>query len=1189
MKRWHYSSVLLLVAATGLYFLATTASHAAYDLSGVKDMEAFQGSVAAKELLRKNGFVVADPSFKQIFEAYIKSPQVEEASQTNTMGRSLPSFITTDSAWHTYHVLLEEGVKQMEEVQAQRLHKFSRQLLSVVTERKVGPDLVLFASVGLALQDKAYRQSLTGEDKRIADALSAGTKPVAVPIGFSLSPLQFRAQSFYTQSPELSDYFAARQWYASVVFRLANPRETQLAVSLAMLVNSQPELLDLWKQLSNPYDAFLASAEDGTIPEYAEVAKTVIGTNLLEGLAADQQIAEIQKKLRAQLPSPRVSDQLLSPEQYMEFGKQTRGFRLLPPRRLPCAVCFHNTVDPKIPGRMYPSGLDFLAASPVLRSPAAVRAVQSEFGKKVGDLILKVDCGPMPDSLHGEAMQLLATLQKPLPAKAPAALRSDAWSDLQLWTQLGAWAEQRHTWALHTKLTVEYMGIIEPPMGMVAPYPEFFTGLAKLTRRTAGAFVKAGLEKQFDPKTAASELSELFALSHKASSVRNEKEFEKMKKNFERISGQLEQLGQFQNRYFEKHRAELEQTGSRDAYKKLEKELDDLARHCAENGATNEADIETLKMFFDCRQDIARLINDFAPVCDRLAELAKKSLNGQTLTEDDAKWIENYGVTLAGFHFYYGNSYEVPRDDFPIVTRVYSNPLQDSILYAGLARPQALYVIVPTGNSLQLYRGAVLTYREFVRPNNQLLDDESWRELISKGQTPPAPPFTKSFYAEKSAAECMKELRAVLGQQINYDNLEDILGNLGARVTDKELPDLINLIAESTNSDEDVTVGIAEIIERLQWEPYQKQLIRLLASPDTLLSDFTAQILLQRPEKLDAATLISGFDSQPIRARRLYCVLLGSMPQQTEATCKALVNASQSPDAGVRWQAMLAIGNARWKEEPPITVLSGGLRDTNQYVAAAAVRSLARLGATNMAPTLMNYLEISLQSPPLSPETQQQQAEAITIERARIYRPVGGTHPGLGNLLDSENLELRIRTGREVSANAKRMATMRLPPRPFNLPTHHYDLTTALIEALGDLGYTPAADDLFKLRGTDYDDQATRALAKLAPERFSGSLLATALDKQIDSYVREKAMVTLCAISSTNHVRDLVPLLDDTTPIEYSRPLPGPEWRVCDRAAMTIAVLLGWENRMQPIYMRPEQREETMKKVREWANSVPTK
>ena len=1189
MKRKHHSPTLLLAAATGLYFLATTASHAAYDLSGVKDMKAFQGSAAAKELLRKNGFVVADPSFKQIFEAYIKSPQVEESSQTNPMGRSLPSFITADSAWHTYHVLLEEGVKQMEEVQAQRLQKFSRQLLRAVTERKTEPDLVLFASVGLALQDKTYRQSLTGEEKRIADALSTGTMPVAVPIGFSLSPLQFRAQSFYTQSPELSDYFAARQWYASVVFRLANLRETQLAVSLAMLVNSQPELLGLWKQLSNPYDAFLASAEDGTIPEYAEAAKTVIGTNLLEGMPTDRQITEIQKKLESLLPQPQVSDQLLSPKQYAEFGKQTQGFRLLPPRWLPCAVCFHNTVDPKIPGRMYPSGLDFLAASPVLRSPAAVRALQSEFGKKVGDLILKADCGPMPDSLHGEAMQLLATLQKPLPAQAPAALRSNAWSDLQLWTQLGAWAEQRHTWALHTKLTVEYMGSIEPPRGMVAPYPEFFTGLAKLTRRTAGAFAKAGLDEQFDAKTVASELSGLFTLSRKSSSIRNEKEYEKMEKELEKMSGQLEQLGQFRNRYFEKHRAELEQAGSRDAYKKLEKELDDLAQRCAENGATNEADMETLKMFFDCRQDIVRLINDFAPVCDRLAELAKKSLNGQTLTEDDAKWIENYGVTLAGFHFYYGNSYEVPRDDFPIVTRVYCNPLEDSMLYAGLARPQALYVIIPTGNSLQLYRGAVMTYREFVRPNDHLLDDESWRELISKGQTPPAPPFTKSFYAEKSAAECMKELRAVLGQQINYDNLEDIFWNLGARATDKELPGLINLMAESKNSDEDVTVGIAEIIERLQWEPYQKQLIRLLASPDTLLSDFAAQILLHQPDKLDTAKLISGFDTQPTRVRRLYCLLLGNIPQQAETTRKALMKASRDPDAGVRWQAMLAIGNAHWKDEPPIAVLSGGMQDTNQYVAAVAVRSLARLGVTNLAPVLMSRLEVCLQTPSLSPETQQQQAEAITIERARVYRPVGGTHPGLGNLLDSEYLELDIRTGREVNANAKRMAAKRLPPRPFNLPTHNFDLTTALIEALGDLGYTPATDELFKLRGTDYDAEATRALSKIAPDRLTGELLATALDKQIDSYVREKALVTLCSISATNRVRDLVPLLDDTTPIEYSRPLPGPEWRVCDRAAITIATLLGWENRMQPIYMRPEQREETMKKVREWANSVPTK
>ena len=1178
MRQRH--GLLLLVTLFSFCANPDLAVSETYNLRAVKGIEAFTGSAEAKKLLGKNGFVVADPAFKQIFEPYIKSPQTEAPSETKRMGGTLPSFITTDSAWHTYHVLLEEGVKDMEEVQSQRMLNFSRRLLAAAGDSKHGDsDLVLFASVGLALQDAHFRQSLTPEVKRLVDGLRTGSTPVEVPIGFELAPVQFRAQSFYTQSPELSDYFAARQWYANVVFRLSNARETKLAVTLSTIINRDTELFTSWRQLSDPFDAFLAHAEDGTVREYTAAAKCILGEQFGKTPISDAQIAGIQQKLEGLLPLPRVSDQLLSPEQYIEFSKQTRGFRLLPPRRLPDAVCFHNTVDPKIPGRMYPSGLDFLAASPVLRSPAATRAVQSEFGKDVSDLILKADCGPMPDSLHGEAMQLLATLQTPLPAAAPAPLRTEAWSDLQLWTQLGAWAEQRHTWALHTKLSVEYLGIIEPPVGMVAPYPEFFSGLAKLTRRTTAAFEQAGLGEQFESKTVAGELLALLNLSQTLSSARDEKEFEKN-------SGKLEQLSQFQSRYYEKHRAELEGSRSRDAYKKLEQDLIALAQRCAANGTTNKTDIEMLHSFFECRQNISRLLNDFAPVCDHLAALATKSVTGEALTKDDAKWIENYGVTLAGFSFYYGNSYEVPRDDFPIVTRIYSNPQSDSMLYAGLSRPQALYVVIPDGKSLQLYRGAVMTYREFVQPNSQLLDDESWRELVSKGQTPPAPPFTRSFSAEKSVADWMKELRASLGQEENYDKQEDIFWHLGFKATDEDLPDLISLLATSTNSDEDVTVGIANIIERLQWEPFQKQLVQSLSSPDTLLSDFAAEILLKRPEHLDAAALASDFDRQSIRARRLYCMLLGSVPQQTDATRQTLLKAMQNPEAGVRWQAALAIGKAHWTNEPPISRLFDALNDTNQFVAAAAVRSLGLLGATNLAPALLSRLETCLQSPGLSPETLQQQSEAIGQDKERIYRPVGGTHPGLGNLLDTDSLGLRLRLGGDASANAKRMATMRLPPRPFNFPTHNYDLATALIEALGDLKYAPAADEFFKLCGTDYDAEATRALAKLAPERLADKLIATAKDQQVDSYLREKALVALANTASTNRVQDLIPLLDDTTPIEYSRPLPGPAWRICDRTAETIATLLGWEDRRMSIFVSSQRRDETMARVREWAKQA---
>ena len=126
------------------------------------------------------------------------------------------------------------------------------------------------------------------------------------------------------------------------MFRLNNARETRAAVALAVLIAGDSELLGLWKQLSEPFDLFLARSEDGTIREYAEEATAVLGTN--RDSISDSQLTEIQNKLAKELPFPRISDQLLQPAEYARFGKETRGFRLLPPRQLPCAVCFHNKI-----------------------------------------------------------------------------------------------------------------------------------------------------------------------------------------------------------------------------------------------------------------------------------------------------------------------------------------------------------------------------------------------------------------------------------------------------------------------------------------------------------------------------------------------------------------------------------------------------------------------------------------------------------------------------------------------------------------------------------------------------------------------------------------------------------------------------------------------------------------------------
>jgi hypothetical protein len=68
-------------------------------------------------------------------------------------------------------------------------------------------------------------------------------------------------------------------------------------------------------------------------------------------------------------------------------------------------------------------------------------------------------------------------------------------------------------------------------------------------------------------------------------------------------------------------------------------------------------------------------------------------------------------------------------------------------------------------------------------------------------------------------------------------------------------------------------------------------------------------------------------------------------------------------------------------------------------------------------------------------------------------------------------------------------------------------------------------------RVDDRDNETTLALSKLDPGRLADQLLATAKDKQLDSYVREGALITLCTVSATKRVRELIPLLDDVAPI----------------------------------------------------------
>jgi len=84
----HRLGLWLLVTVFGFCAYQDLAVSETYNLRAVKGIQAFSGSAEAKKLLGQNGFVVADPAFKQIFEPYIKSPQTEEPSESNRMEKT---------------------------------------------------------------------------------------------------------------------------------------------------------------------------------------------------------------------------------------------------------------------------------------------------------------------------------------------------------------------------------------------------------------------------------------------------------------------------------------------------------------------------------------------------------------------------------------------------------------------------------------------------------------------------------------------------------------------------------------------------------------------------------------------------------------------------------------------------------------------------------------------------------------------------------------------------------------------------------------------------------------------------------------------------------------------------------------------------------------------------------------------
>jgi|GEM_PF-4077093 len=119
-------------------------------------------------------------------------------------------------------------------------------------------------------------------------------------------------------------------------------------------------------------------------------------------------------------------------------------------------------------------------------------------------------------------------------------------------------------------------------------------------------------------------------------------------------------------------------------------------------------------------------------VTRQLEALSHKQLRGMDWNPSEANFIRTYGERIAFVMGYFGNSWEIPRDDSLRVAVVGDDPSSGTYQHVGIARAHSLYVLYPWKGQLALRQGAIMPFQ--VRTLPQRLNDNEWMEYLNQNQ-----------------------------------------------------------------------------------------------------------------------------------------------------------------------------------------------------------------------------------------------------------------------------------------------------------------------------------------------------------------------------------------------------------------------------------------------------------------------
>ncbi|MBI3854874.1 MAG: DUF3160 domain-containing protein [Planctomycetes bacterium] len=419
-----------------------------------------------------------------------------------------PLFVTSDAVLHAFHKSYDRLLMELETVYlSPLLASLLRGGFAGLGEVRTvsGRDAVVAqAADDVELLFEVARELLKGSPRhanpRVNEILRAVATETPLRVKFlgrvrEIDFSQFRPRGHYTKSEELKQYFRAMMWLGreDLAFRISDSFREIVAAFLMVDVLKRGASYSKWEDFDRTI-SFLVGAPDGANPRallalldklgYRDFDDFVRRATPVDTLAriGSENIGE-QKILSAICRKDPGEPQIRLPK-----SAQLLGQRFTLDSYLFNQLTYDRATGPR--PRLMPRPLDLPAAMGRPRAIELLKPDLDRFGHQESLAACIEYLKAVPEAFWNENvyhgwLDVLREVGAEPPAGAPGLVKTRAWADLKLQTQLASWAQLRHDTILYTKqsysigITCEYCDVY------VEPNPPLFGKLRALCERTA--------------------------------------------------------------------------------------------------------------------------------------------------------------------------------------------------------------------------------------------------------------------------------------------------------------------------------------------------------------------------------------------------------------------------------------------------------------------------------------------------------------------------------------------------------------------------------------------------------------------------------------------------------------------------------------------------------------------------------